>query len=257
MENHTDNRSLDVLIAHKKILELIAKGSPLKDTLTAIAKMTETFSPGSRTALYFVTEGKLILGAAPSFSNAFTDVVHGCPVGVNRGVCGHAGATGERTVSTNVAVDPIWGPFAEWLLSFGIKAAFSMPVMREGVVIATVSLYYNSIYEPTEWDFEIAGIAVNLMYIASERKKQEDLIIEQTLKLVSSTKLATIGEKATNIAQEINHPLSVIQNHASFLKLLADRTELSSVAVLNSAGEIEKTVGKVVSIVKDLKTIKS
>lgn len=256
MEN-SEKRSLEVLTAQKQILAHITKGSPLQDTLKSIAKMVETFSPGCRAALYFVADGKLVLGAAPSFSNAFTDVVHGCPVGVNRGVCGHAGATGERTVSTNVAVDPIWGPFAEWLLSFGIKAALSMPVMRDGIVIATVSLYYNSIYEPTEWDFEIAEIAVNLMSIASERSKQEELIVEQSLKLVSSTKLASIGEKATSIALEINHPLSVIQNHASFLKLLADRTELSSVAVLNSAGEIEKTVSKVVSIVKDLKTFKS
>lgn len=256
MENTFDKRAFELLVAQKELLEFIAKDRPLNEVLNAIARMPEKFIPGCRVALYFVSEGKLVLGAAPAFSNAFTDVVHGCPVGVNRGVCGHVGFTGKRTVSSNVAKDAVWGPFTDWVLSNGIKAAFSTPVLaNNGNIVGTVSFYFGSVYEPTAWDFEISEVTANLMFLAVERKKHLDMIAEQSLKLSMHSKLASIGEIASSVASEMNYPLSVIQNHVSFLKLLADKTELSSVAVMSSAGEIEKTVGKVASMVKDLRGV--
>ena len=251
-----NSKSLELLTAHKRILELMAKNCSLEEILNSITKVIETLAPDCQAAVYFVTDNKLQLGAAPSFPVAFTEVVDGCPVGANHGVCGTAGFTGERTISTNVALDKVWGTFTDWVLSFGIKAAFSTPVLsKEGEVIATVSLYYQKTYEPTPWDFEIVEVAANLMSIAVERKKQDEMIMEQRLKLATSSKLAALGEMSANLAHELNNPLAIIQNHLTYLRLLAKKEALSMEAVLTTSENIEKTVLRMATIIKGLKLI--
>lgn len=248
--------SLELLGAHKRVLELMANNRPLFKILDRIVELIENFAPGARAALYFVKDGKLHLGSAKSFPLAFTSVVDGCPIGINLGVCGTAGITGQRTISTDVETDEVWGTFTDWILSFGIRSAFSTPVLsKSGAVLATVSLYYETKHAPNEWDFEIVEVAANLMSIAVERMNQESLIKEQSLKLVTSSRLAALGEMAANLAHEINNPLAIIQSHASLMKLLSSRAALSSSDVERSASHIEKTVERIAAIMKGLKII--
>lgn len=252
----SESRSFELLLANKRVLELMANNRPLREILDAVVGLIETFASGCISTVYFVVDGKLRTAAAPSFPEDFIKAVDGCPIGFHQGTCGHAAFTGKRAISTDVTIDEVWGPFRDWILSYGIKAAWSTPVISEkGEVLATVSMCWKEPRVPTEWDFEIVDTATSLMRIAVERKKQEEMIEEQRLKLITSSRLAAVGEMAASLAHEINNPLLVIQGHTHLIKLLTTKPNLDSAQVMIPAMEIEKTVSRISGIIKGLKAI--
>lgn len=244
-------RSFELLLANKRVLELMANNRPLQEILDAVVNLIETFASGCKSTLYFIVDGKLTLGAAPSWPEDFVKAVNGCPIGFNQGTCGHAAFTGKRSVSTDVSKDEVWGPFRDWILSYGIRAAWSTPVISEtGQVLATVSMCWKEPRVPTEWDFEIVDTATSLMRIAVERKKQEDMIQAQREKLFLSARLATVGEMAAGLAHEISNPLLVIQGHSHLIQVSS-----ADEKVKRSATHIEKTVNRINGIIKGLKSL--
>ena len=254
--SEASTRSFELLVANKQVLELMATNRSLEDILSSIVNLIETFASGCISSAYFVTDGKLRLGAAPSFPKSFMEAVDGCPIGHNQGTCGHAAFTGKRAISTDVTVDEVWGPFRDWILSYGIKAAWSTPVLSDkGEVLATVSMCWKEKRVPTDWDFEVVDVATSLMSIAVERKRQEKLILEQQMKLVNSSKLAALGEMVANLAHEINNPLAIIQTQSDLLRTLAARDLVDPQTVAQGTAEIEKTVQRISSIIKGLRSL--
>ncbi|MBA2403593.1 MAG: GAF domain-containing sensor histidine kinase [Bdellovibrionales bacterium] len=243
-------------MAQKNVLALMANNNSLNEILSSIVGLVENFASGCMSTAYFVEDGKLRLGAAPSFPESFAQAVEGCPIGENQGTCGHAAFTGKRAISTDVTQDIVWGPYRDWILSYGIKAAWSTPVVSEdGKVLATLSMCWKEVRVPTVRDIEVVDCAIYLMRIAVAKKKQEELIVEQRLKLVASSRLAALGEMAANLAHEINNPLAIIQGHANLLQVLTLKPELPPADVKQTADQIENTVTRITGIIKGLKAI--
>ena len=251
----TEMRSFELLLANKRVLELMANNKPLPEILNSVVELIENFASGCISTVYFVVEGKLKIGAAPSFPPDFIATVDGCPIGFNQGTCGHAAFTGQRAISTDVCTDEVWGPFRDWILSYGVRAAWSTPVVEGGKVLATVSMCWKEPRVPTEWDFQVVDVAVNLMKIAVNRIKQEELIEDQRLRLVTSSRLAALGEMAANLAHEINNPLAVIQGHAQLLQMHAEKSDVPQAVVLTVTSQIEKMVKRFSYIINGLKGI--
>jgi C4-dicarboxylate-specific signal transduction histidine kinase len=97
-------------------------------------------------------------------------------------------------------------------------------------------------------------VLANLMTIAVERKKQEELIVEQSIKIVSSSKLAAMGEVASSLANDFNNPLAVIHNQISYLRMLSNSPTMSVKDVLSSASEIEKSLSRMNTLLKSLRS---
>ena len=254
---HPENQ--DLWGANKSILELMAMNRPMPEILDQIVQLIETFASGCMSTVYFVEEGKLRLGAAPSFPEEFVRAVDGCPIGPANGTCGTAAFLGKRVVSTDITQDDCWGPFREWILSFGFKSAWSTPVLSEnGEVLATVSMCWKELRSPNERDFQIVDAATRLMSIVVKRRQQEKMILEQQTQLASSSKLAAVGEMAACVAHEINNPLAIIQLHAEHIRMLIDTSKIpepQSATILLTTSGIEKTVSRISKIVSGLKAI--
>jgi len=185
-------RSEQLLDHQKRVLELMARDLPLNEILAGIVALIEAQAPGALSTIYLVdAEGRLRLGAAPSWPAEFVAAVDGCPIGPEAGSCGAAAFFGRRMVSTDIANggDPCWGPYREWILSYGIKAAWSTPVLGDGgVVRGTVSMCWREVRVPTARELELVDVATRLMGMAIERARRETLLHEQRARLIAAAR---------------------------------------------------------------------
>ncbi|MCZ0900840.1 PAS domain-containing protein, partial [Microcoleus sp. HI-ES] len=103
------------LTGQKQILEMIAKGDPLGDTLNTLVEIIEQQSRdiiGS--ILLLAPDGKHLLhGAAPSLPDSYNAAIHGIAIGPDVGSCGTAAFSRQQVIVTDIASDPLWKNFRD------------------------------------------------------------------------------------------------------------------------------------------------
>lgn len=82
----------------------------------------------------------------------------------------------------------------------------------------------------------------------------EKEIAEAKARLISSTKMAALGEMSGGIAHEINNPLTVIQARSFQLSQMVDQEKLDPVKVKQAAESISRTADKIAKIIKSLRS---
>ncbi|MBF0465971.1 MAG: PAS domain S-box protein [Nitrospirae bacterium] len=87
-----------------------------------------------------------------------------------------------------------------------------------------------------------------------EIKKLEEETQRIQLKMLSASKMATLGEIATGIAHEINQPLTYISSFIQGLLLDIKKQRLDEKEVQKEAGTAYKQVGRIVDIIQHLRT---
>ena len=99
-------RTEDALLWHNRILELIARGTPLEETLADVVQMVEAQLPGSLCSVLLLDQtGCLRVGAAPSLPSAYNAAIEGQPIGPAQGSCGSAAFFGRTVVTADIATD--------------------------------------------------------------------------------------------------------------------------------------------------------
>lgn len=94
--------------------------------------------------------------------------------------------------------------------------------------------------------------------IEIEAKNQElieskNTIMDQTIKLIHTSRLAVLGEMSTGIAHEINNPLTIISASVQILGRLGENEKLESEHVIKYSEKISRAVERISKIVKGLK----
>jgi hypothetical protein len=92
--------SARLLKGQNDVLELIARGTPLQDTLDLLLHVIESQSPGMLCSIFFLDPDNEHLrhGAAPSLPKSFTRSIDGKRIGPNAGSCGTAAFSGETVI---------------------------------------------------------------------------------------------------------------------------------------------------------------
>ncbi len=103
----------------------------------------------------------------------------------------------------------------------------------------------------------LAGMFVLIRKLKTEitaREEGEELVKEQQIKLISSSKLSTLGEMAGGVAHEINNPLAIIQTLSGQLQELLENEIPDPVLVKGLASQIETTTTRIATIVRGLRS---
>lgn len=105
------------------------------------------------------------------------------------------------------------------------------------------------------------SVAFVIGILASVRARAEriadarmEIIDKQQAELVSSSKLASLGEMAAGIAHEINNPLAIISTKASIIRARFNKGEYSSPKNEIDLLKIEATAMRVAKIIKALRS---
>ena len=89
----------------------------------------------------------------------------------------------------------------------------------------------------------------------SEQIHAEQELEKERMKTIQAAKMATLGEMAGGVAHEINNPLAVIKgNNDRFKKLLERESTLSEEQLERGIQNIDKSVLRMMAIVKGLRT---
>jgi GAF domain-containing protein len=166
-----------LLAGQQRVLEMVAAGRPLSETLTAIAEFSERSIPSMMASILIFDPESQSLGKGGygrSLSPKFQEAIDGMKPGPEVGSCGTAAYRSQRVISRDVRVDPLWTPFVDFAAMHGIISAWSTPLKNaKGDLLGVFGMYYGDIREPSDDDLRLVDHFVHLAAIAVDRWRQD------------------------------------------------------------------------------------
>jgi c-di-GMP-specific phosphodiesterase len=190
----------------QQVLERVAAGDPLEETLALLCRHIERVYPGVFCAIMLHDQeaGVLRTGAAPSLSREYSAAADGLAVTDGNGACGSAAATGQVVVIDDVRTDPRAAAGLELFESFGLRSMWSYPMRSvTGAVLGTIALYRTEPFAPREDEIGVIGRVGHLAALAIERDALHSAI-----------------QMSANVL-----PATGLLNRSSFLEVLAARLD--------------------------------
>ncbi|AOE83179.1 EAL domain-containing protein [Pseudomonas sp. TCU-HL1] len=157
----------------RDILSMISTDQLLPDILKAICQMSETLLPGSLCSVLRVDKEQkhLLLGAAPSLPEAYSQAINGLVVGPLVGSCGTAVFRRRMVVSEDISEDPLWHHYRDLALRHGLRACWAIPLIsHHGEVLGTFAIYHREPCSPDDEALQLIGTAGQLAALAIERQ---------------------------------------------------------------------------------------
>ena len=159
----------------KQVLELIARGAPLSETLDKLLRVIEAqFDEMYCSILLLDTDGKnLRHGAAPRLPEAYTKAIDGAVIGSEAGSCGTAAFFRRPVYVEDILVDPLWTNYKHLAIPHGLRACWSTPIIDlNGHVLGTFAIYYLRPGLPTGQHLRLIDLATHTAAICLGRHKQ-------------------------------------------------------------------------------------
>lgn len=173
----TELKRTDTLLGgQKKILEMIASGMPLDNTLDEIVRFIESQSVGMVGSILLMEADGIHMkhGAAPSLPESYVAAINGAPIGPNAGSCGTAAYRKEPVYVEDIATDPLWADYKQVALPHGLRACWSTPIFDlQQRVIGTFAMYYRQPGLPQPEHLQLISTATQTASIAIARKLAE------------------------------------------------------------------------------------
>ncbi|MDP1653842.1 MAG: PAS domain S-box protein, partial [Rhodocyclaceae bacterium] len=180
VQDITERKAAERLLAiQNRVLEQVASGAPLPDTLDTLARAVETEEPGMLASILLLdVDGVHVRhGAAPSLPEAYVRAIDGAAIGPSVGSCGTAAWRREPVIVADIASDPLWADYRELALAHGLRACWSTPIFGpDRQVLGTFALYYTEPALPTEHHQRLITLATHLAAIAISRHREEEAL---------------------------------------------------------------------------------
>ncbi len=179
------SRQTDKLLAGQiEVLEMIATGASLHESLSRLALVIESQSEGLMASILLLDNDGVRIrhGAAPNLPDSYNSVIDGLSIGQGVGSCGTAMFRQERVVVSDIMNDPLWAPYREMAQTHGLRACWSTPILsptRE--ILGSFAMYYREVRSPQPEELYLADTAAHTASIAIYRKKTEEALKRDVL----------------------------------------------------------------------------
>ena len=199
-------RSSRVIEEERRVLELIAKGYSLKEVLNALTQAIERMAIDCYcTVLLLDEEGKRLWeGSGGSLPPEYMQGVNGLEIGPEVGACGSAAYSNQTTIIEDIANDHRFGPAKDFILSFGLRACWSVPIRDSNhKVLGTFAMYHRKPAKPYDRDLRLVEAGAHLAGNAIERLRAEEKLRENAQRIALAEKAAGFGIWQTDIVTGI------------------------------------------------------
>ncbi len=206
----TERKTNTLLLAdQKRILELIASGNSLKQTLTELCITIEHQCAGTRcTVMLADEEGKQLHSfAAPTMPDDYNKAADGLAIGPCAGSCGTAAHRGETVIVEDITTDPLWAQYKELGTRHGIRSCWSTPIFdTDRRLIGTFAVYRDVPSRPTERDKANLNSAMHTAAIAIQKQQADEQLTHsrEVLRQLSVNLFETQEAERRHLARELH-----------------------------------------------------
>ncbi len=166
-----------MLAAQAEVLEMIASGVPLPQTLEKLLRLTEAENPGMLASILLLEDNQRLRHvASPSLPVEYSSALDGVVIGPLVGSCGSAAFHRKPAIVTDIATDPLWADYKELALKHGLHACWSYPIFdAKQDVLGTFALYYRTPTTPEEHHRKHIESVTHVAAIAMSKDREEKL----------------------------------------------------------------------------------
>jgi PAS domain S-box-containing protein len=199
--------STRLLRGQNDVLELIASGTPLHQTLDLLLRVIEAQCAGDQmlsSILLLEQDGeRMSHGAAPSLPAGYVRAIDGQRMGPSAGSCGTAAYRGEPVIVADIATDPLWDGYREVALSHGLRACWSTPIFdAQRHVLGTFALYFRNPGGPTDRHRQLIDICTHTAAIAIVKHRETQALRAGEERLRLAVTAGNVGTWEWNIRND-------------------------------------------------------
>jgi PAS domain-containing protein len=143
---------------------------------------------------------------------------------------------------------PEFAPMVDLAVKRAIELGESYDIEVEALTAKGNKVWVHTCGKANRVDGVIRTLSGTIQDISNQKKKEFELQIAQ-LKLIQTSKLASLGEMSAGIAHEINNPLMIISGSTALLSKIKDNTERFEAKIIT----IQKSCERINRIVNGLK----
>jgi PAS domain S-box-containing protein len=192
----SDYDSHELLRCQNQVLELVARDAPLHQTLDLLARAIEQLTPDMFGSILLLDPDGVHVrhGAAPSLPDAYMRAIDGEAIGPQAGSCGTAAYRGEPVIVEDIATDPLWEPYRQTALAFGLRACWSTPIFDgQQRVLGTFALYYGTPRSPTSRHLHLIDVTTYTAAIAIVHHREREDGRRREAQFAEAERIAHLG----------------------------------------------------------------
>src|SRR5713226_6831056 len=172
-------RAEALLAAEKRTLEMIASGAHLADILERLCEAVDAQASNIKSAVMLMDADGMHLrtAAGPRLAKGWIEAITALEIGPTVGSCGSAAFLKHRVIVSDIATDPLWANYRELALGYGLRAAWSQPLLSKNQqVLGTFGMYYTEPRTPSETDLRLIEGAGHIAVIAIEGERTQEAL---------------------------------------------------------------------------------
>ncbi len=196
-------QAVELQVAEKQVLEMIAAAAPLAEILDKVADGVESLSTDALCSILLLDADSIHLhvAAGSSLPAGFNRAIEGRPIGPAAGSCGTAAFRNERVIVTDIATDPLWNDYRELALSNGLQACWSTPINGvDGRVLGTFALYYREPRSPGTDELAFIERWTHITQIGIEQHQNAAALAQHAIQLRKLSQHVLDAEEAERLA---------------------------------------------------------